>query len=421
MSTSEYKQQNQKVTTQFNSAGNINIYVPETSLDRVSGLFQLSDEDNERATFSEQIKKQLERLNHTINMLTADQYRVIQSLKGESRASIAGCAGSGKTLIAVEKAIRLDKAGVRTLILCHNPKLSTYLRFLIQGTGVTIFDFTSWIWRIISQDRNVRETWTHFEEPTQEELDQAFYKLDASSNKYDAIIVDEAQDFRDGWWLVIEAALKIPYQSILYIFFDNNQSLLPYRSVHPSFKSPLFLTTNCRNAGNIYEVVRHFHPESPETSIFLANQGIIHCSSFYPGEEKIEIQNAVCEALKHLSPDKLVVLTTELDLIQNSILYDLEIEFSAKWNWRKVVKEKLSLLIRWLGGKSLTNTLATLAELELSDDDFPTDEDVKTVAAFARQLAMNSRYWTRKEVLDYPNNPPPKQSWIVTDNQLTWV
>lgn len=67
------------------------------------------------------------------------------------------------------------------------------------------------------------------------------------NEKYDAVIVDEAQDFSSTYWLSIEALLKDKDDSRFYIFLDPHQNIynktegLPYK--FPSFS----LTVNCRN------------------------------------------------------------------------------------------------------------------------------------------------------------------------------
>src|SRR5207249_494039 len=45
------------------------------------------------------------------------------------------------------------------------------------------------------------------------------------AQKYDAIVVDEAQDFSDEYWFAIEELLSDPKEGPLYIFTDPNQAL----------------------------------------------------------------------------------------------------------------------------------------------------------------------------------------------------
>ena len=101
--------------------------------------------------------------------------------------------------------------------------------------------------------------WNEFIKPTEEEADVAFEIVIRNNTKFDAIIIDEAQDFRETWWIVIEALSDNLDSKIIYIFYDDNQSLLPFRSKLPFKISPIVISKNCRNCGNIFEVVKKFH------------------------------------------------------------------------------------------------------------------------------------------------------------------
>ncbi len=59
--------------------------------------------------------------------LTKGQFGTLNLLRGVRRASIVGGAGTGKTMLAAEKARRLAKEGFRTLLVCFNAPLSTML------------------------------------------------------------------------------------------------------------------------------------------------------------------------------------------------------------------------------------------------------------------------------------------------------
>ena len=60
--------------------------------------------------------------------LTEQQYHVLDMLSRQSRVAIAGCAGSGKTFLAAEKARRLAAQGFRVLIVVFNVLLAEHLR-----------------------------------------------------------------------------------------------------------------------------------------------------------------------------------------------------------------------------------------------------------------------------------------------------
>ncbi len=59
--------------------------------------------------------------------LTNGQFMLLNTLRHQRRAEIVGGAGTGKTLLAAEKARRLAREGFRTLLVCFNSPLARML------------------------------------------------------------------------------------------------------------------------------------------------------------------------------------------------------------------------------------------------------------------------------------------------------
>jgi len=362
--------------------------------------FEKVASQEQEITFSEEIRTQLSSVNKTIEALTKDQFQVINWLRGTKRAAISGCAGSGKTLVAVEKAIRLSHAGLRTLILCHSPNLALYIENLTKNTGVQVCDFSNWIKRTLAKKtlKNYTMDWTHFEEPADEELSLAFDSISTSVEKFDSIIVDEGQDFRDSWWLIIEEALSSQEYGILYIFFDDNQALLPNRATYPVEISPYSLSKNCRNAGNVFEFVKHFHPQAPEESFFLSSTGYVKLSSFSSRDEaESTLIESVSEALKFLDSSRLVLLTTEPVPLSESMIDNLDIFIKPTWSWQESVRNELLQIARqyrhwkpaFADSMRVVDTDQVLRELdELSNAYLPTKDDIERVIHVARHFLL---------------------------------
>jgi len=79
--------------------------------------------------------------------------------------------------------------------------------------------------------------------------------------RFDAIIVDEGQDFQSHWWVAVDALLSPGTESSLYVFFDSNQGV--YGSV-PSLPRdasllPIRLTRNLRNTKAIHDTAAVFY------------------------------------------------------------------------------------------------------------------------------------------------------------------
>jgi PhoH-like protein len=243
-------------------------------------------EEPESKHFSASLHKHMAEFQHHIETLTREQYRVIRQLGPNRRVRIIGCAGSGKTLVAAEKAIRLGAAGLRTLVLCHNPLLAKHIAGLTQGSSVAVWAFGDWVRTLTSTPAETAVgLWTNYDEPEQRALEAAFDILGKSHDGFDAIIVDEGQDFRPEWWVVVEAALAAPESGILYIFHDDHQSLLPHRSSYPVVEPVLDLSRNCRNSGRVFNLVRYFHPQAPETELPLESIGCVWLECVPVGQE----------------------------------------------------------------------------------------------------------------------------------------
>ena len=148
------------------------------------------EEVNQGDEFANSIKEHMAELNRKVKKLTQEQYRVIQQLRGFRQVRITGCAGSGKTLVAAEKAIRLSDAGLNTLFLCHNPLLANHIERMTQGSGVRVESFDKWISTLTGGSRrSLGVHWTNYEEPGDDLLAQAFDTVLEKGPYYDAIIV----------------------------------------------------------------------------------------------------------------------------------------------------------------------------------------------------------------------------------------
>jgi hypothetical protein len=192
--------------------------------------------------------------------LTRQQYLILDVLNRQRRAAICGCAGSGKTMLAAEKAARLARQGFRVLLTCFNKGLASDLRdHLNPSPNLDIVHFHELCYQSAQQADvlPVKEVdQKFFDEQLPEALMEASDALDLH---YDAIIVDEGQDFQDGWWLPLQMLLRDPDDGILYIFFDDNQRIYVPHGEFPIQGAPYLLTVNCRNTQNIHQVVVQFY------------------------------------------------------------------------------------------------------------------------------------------------------------------
>lgn len=197
--------------------------------------------------------------------LTEEQYTILDSLNRQRRMVIGGFAGSGKTMLAVEKAMRLARAGFRVLLTCYNKRLATDLRRSLAEnpllwTGLDIYHFHDLCTKLAKEygiplpSSDTEETYFDRDLP-----DLLLKVSQFRFARYDAIIVDEAQDFHTYWWRPLQALLRDPDHGIFYLFFDENQRLYQQQPTLP-FDSPSFsLIVNCRTTRCIHQQVLKFY------------------------------------------------------------------------------------------------------------------------------------------------------------------
>ena len=197
--------------------------------------------------------------------LTTGQYSVLNMLRAVRRASIVGGAGTGKTILAVEKARRLAREGFRTLLVCFNSALAGMLAVEVEDVARDTGLLDVKTFHQLCEDLG-REAGLLGERPTpapqawwDETLPRALDDAAAALGpRYHAIVVDEGQDFADGWLLSLEGLLFGGREDVLYVVHDPAQAIFREDSVAGLEMEEIRLELNCRNAGPIHDVVRRF-------------------------------------------------------------------------------------------------------------------------------------------------------------------
>ncbi len=174
-----------------------------------------------------------------------------------------GGAGSGKTWLAVEQARRLTRDGKRVALTCYSRGLAAWLER-----------------RVASLPRKERPAYVgtfhnlgvDWGAPTGSEDDSNFWEVELPTRMvdlgaqqppgqlFDALVIDEAQDFADLWWPAALAALKDEEHGGLYVFTDEGQRVFSRYGGPPSGLVPLVLDKNLRNTRQIAETFSTLAP-----------------------------------------------------------------------------------------------------------------------------------------------------------------
>jgi hypothetical protein len=162
------------------------------------------------------------------------QLIVLNQNRSRRRAEVIGPAGSGKSLIAIEKARRLARDGFRTLFVCFNQPLATSIIRAIEDDGepedrrplVTTFHRLCEVLGrragvLPPKPNPIPVAW--WNETLPGALDQAIDRL--PDERFHAIVVDEGQDFELAWLTSLEFLFRTPADGVFWVFHDPGQAL----------------------------------------------------------------------------------------------------------------------------------------------------------------------------------------------------
>lgn len=254
---------------------------------------------------------------HLLNLLPA-----LQDSTGGIR--VEGCAGSGKTVMACAEAARLAAEAPHdgqhhVLMLCFNHAMAEELLqhplLAAQSDTLLVSTFHDFCIRRILEPRGLEHLVNYSgqgERLTDDALQQITDLL-PELRHYDAIFVDEAQDFRQSWWLLIRQLLAP--QGKFYIFADKNQDLYDRYEQMPELPTRLRLCNNLRNARQIAGFSRAMLPPAEQSGDILPMTGAgvaIAPAADTPQERAAEVQQIISKLLDsepQVLPRDIVVLS----------------------------------------------------------------------------------------------------------------
>ncbi|HSE08009.1 MAG TPA: NERD domain-containing protein [Nocardioidaceae bacterium] len=197
---------------------------------------------------------QAEERGDEVERLSAEQAVILDAARLLNRVEIRGGAGSGKTWLAVEQARRLSRSGQRVALTCYSRGLAAWLQRRVsswprkeQPAYVGTFHNLGVEWGAPTGSDDDSDFW-------EVELPQQMVDLGAAQpagKLYDALVIDEAQDFADLWWPAALAALRDEEEGGLYVFSDEGQRVFSRFGGPPAGLVPLVLDHNLRNTRQI--------------------------------------------------------------------------------------------------------------------------------------------------------------------------
>ena len=200
--------------------------------------------------------------------LTQEQATLLQVTRLLNRVEVRGGAGSGKTVLALTQARQLSRGhgghkAQRVAVICYSLGLAAHFNRVVETWGrkhrpafVGTFHALGRSWGAPDGSRDNSDFWEVELPAIMKDLAAGL----ADGQKFDSIIVDEAQDFADSWWAPIMGALKDQETGGLFAYSDENQRIFQRFGGPPVPLVPLVLDHNLRNTKQIGDA---FNPLAP--------------------------------------------------------------------------------------------------------------------------------------------------------------
>lgn len=205
------------------------------------------------------LKQIAEDVNDIYVRLNQDQLDLLENLECFRELSIKGRAGTGKTLLALEKArIEADRDS-KVLFLCYNRELANRIKTsMIEHSGVSVHTIHSYALEYLKKYHPSRIIGFE-DEPDFDYLMEEFIEVsDEKKELFETIIIDEGQDFDSSWIKAIRCLMR--KNGKFYLFYDPFQELYSVEEEiddsYLIFGGPYTLNKNMRNTD---EITRSLH------------------------------------------------------------------------------------------------------------------------------------------------------------------
>jgi hypothetical protein len=166
--------------------------------------------------------------------LTNQQLKYSRPVRNKKQI-LHGVPGSGKTLVLAQRAASVASQGKKVLILTFNITLWHYVhdqinraRFAFDWTNIEIRHFHEFCWMYFSENNIPRENDSYNDHyyrvaVPQKVIDCMSKGLNVRKRQYDAILIDEGQDYEELWYEALEMFLS-PRGQVLFVV-DKRQNI----------------------------------------------------------------------------------------------------------------------------------------------------------------------------------------------------
>jgi hypothetical protein len=211
---------------------------------------------------------------HILMTCTESQCAILSALDNFKTLLVRGCAGSGKTIMAIKRAIQLASKNKNVLLICYNQLLAEHIKKTVsaypQITVSAFYDYCFEKLQLLPEELSTKQQDNNFyQEELPERLCQYFIN---NSFRFDAVIVDEGQDFSYSCWKTMQN--MVITDGHFYIFYDPDQNLFQPELTLPALPyPPIILNRNCRNTRKIFDAIKSYSSDMNIAPMDAAPEG----------------------------------------------------------------------------------------------------------------------------------------------------
>jgi len=262
-------------------------------------------------------KERLHEFDNQVKKYTEEQFRILDSIELNDQSIIQGSAGTGKTIIAIESAIRAASEGKTVFLTCYNRLIGEWMESQVVDwkDKITVSSLHSYLFEL-SKGFNYDQT---------QKIKQDFYSKylplllkdffeKGINSKFDKLIIDEGQDLISEEYLqLFDSMLKgglvngnwemygdFERQAIFAQLTKEEMIGLILRRSQPT---KFLLKINCRNTKQIGEETSLISGFEKPPFLLENLEGIPLEYIFY--KDKSEQNTLLVRQLKKLSESKL--------------------------------------------------------------------------------------------------------------------
>jgi hypothetical protein len=222
---------------------------------------------------------------------------LLGALKDAPRIQVIGAAGSGKSYAALRKVQELAQEGRKVLYLCFNQRLAAANRAAVAELGITAETNTFHRFaELASKEAGIPIP----DRPKKQEDLSAYFALFAPAleqaikkNKdlrFDAVIIDEGQDFEPAWIDLLGTLLKRP-DDPWWVFHDPAQAFTtPWQPDRLQFQ-PFRLRHNLRNPRKIHAWAEAQRLDGLTSIPVRTTEGSVEEIPLHPSGQTVTLKN----------------------------------------------------------------------------------------------------------------------------------